>query len=114
MNHAIQLRPQLRNVKRLRDVVGAHARGFDGAFNRAELRKYDNRNMRIQLPGSLQEFDSAQLGNLQIGDDDINEGLIEDFEGLLRGGRGAGSPAAIGDYITAQPADLLLIVYDQD
>ena len=102
---AVEFASELGNVKRLCDVVGrAHARRLDGAFDRAVLRQDHDRRLRIQIANSLEQLDAAQFGDAQVGEDDVDRILIENFERFLGGGGGSSAQSRFGDYIAAQIA----------
>ncbi len=100
---AVELGPEFRNMKRLRNIVGgSNPRGFHGALDRAVLGEHDHRGLRIRLANSFEEFQSSQLGNAQIGDHHVDAGLLQDFRGLLGGRGGPGAPTRFGHHVPAQ------------
>lgn len=113
-DHAVELPAKLGDVERLGDVIhGAHARGLHGALDRAVLRQDNHGRLRIHLPDKFKEFDSAQLRDAQIGDDDVHGILLKDFDGLFGGGRRSRLQSGIGNHVTAQISRGVLIIHNQ-
>ena len=65
---------QFRNFKRLDEIiVGARLGGFNGRFRRAVGGHHQDRQARPRGVQFAHEFQAAQAGQLQIGDDDVEE-----------------------------------------
>ena len=55
----------------------------------------------------------AELRNPQVGQDDVDGILFENFQGLFGGGRQARAQARLGHYLMAQVARGIFVVHDQ-
>jgi hypothetical protein len=102
-------------VEGLGDVVrGAHARGFHGAFDGAVLGEHHHRGLRMGGPQTLEQFNAAHLGHTQIGEDDIDGKLFDNFQGLFSGGSCAGAQSGIDHHVTAEAPGGVFVVNDED
>ena len=114
MHQAIQLGAQLLHMEWFRDVVGrAEPGGLDGRLDRSILRQHDDGNFRIVGANSFDQFQAANLRDLQIRDDDVDRMLVENFQRLLRGPRRMNLKPGAGSHILAEIPRGYFVVHDQ-
>ncbi len=115
VQQAVQLAAQLVDVEWFRHVVGsAQPCGLHGRFNRAVLRQHQHRHLRIGSPHALEEFNAPQRRHFQVGEHNVYRVLLQDFEGLLGGGRRAHKQTGFTRHVRAQISCRGFVVHNQD
>ena len=102
-------------LERLREVVERALLGRrDGAFDRAERRDHDDRQLVVQAPDVLEHLDAVLVGQHEVEQHGVDGRLAERVEALL-GRRGRRHAVALDDEQRLERfADDFLVVDDED
>ncbi len=114
-DHPVDLAAQLRNVKRLGDVIRrAQPRRFHRAFDGPVLRQHQHRGLRKILPHPFQQLQPAHLWHAQVRNQNFHRPLVQDFQRLLGGRSRPGSQPGIVNHVAAQISRRVLIINNQN
>ena len=105
---------QLVELKRLGDEIRRAALdGIDGILHRAEACDDDRDDARIPLPGRLDDPGPVDAGQPEVGDDDVEGELVEEFEGLFAAVGLHDLESALGQALGHQAAQRGLVVDEE-